>query len=187
MHDAAISGNPETCRAILDQPKFTEANAKAKDGSTALHYAAVRGNIEACRAIIEHSKFVEINVKGGCFQSTALHCAAESGEPEACRAILENHMFTEANATSSNGWTALHCAARVNAEVCRAIIEHPKFIEAKAKACNGWTALHVACWWGNKVTFNAIREHPKLSKLIAKGSGTLDFYKAEAAKLWYRR
>ena len=51
LHDAASEGFADVCSALLARADFTEVNAKACDGCTALHYAEHEGNTAAAQAI----------------------------------------------------------------------------------------------------------------------------------------
>ena len=136
LHFAAMQGNVETCRFIIQNVEVV--NHKCFRGDTPLHMAAGHGNLEACRILI--NRMIEKNPKNN-YGYTPLHKAAVNGNLDICTLIIGK--VEEKNPEDKTGWTPLHIAANYgHFDVCRIIIEK---IENKNPANNdGWTPLHSA-------------------------------------------
>jgi len=49
--------------AIKDHEKFTQTNARDRNGRTCLHFAAIQGNLAVAETIVTHPRFASIGVK----------------------------------------------------------------------------------------------------------------------------
>ena len=58
LHDAAASGDTETCKRLLDAG--ADVDARAADGQTPLHVAAYYSRIETAALLLEHGATEEV-------------------------------------------------------------------------------------------------------------------------------
>ena len=134
-----ISGNMATLDA---------AATMGRPGLTMLHQAAALGHTKAVEAMVAagasvEAKLVSTNADGETYTSTPLHLAAGSakGEVRTIRALIAAGASLEA--TSDNGLTSLHFAARQgDSEAIKALVAAGASLEAKENT--GLTPLHVA-------------------------------------------
>merc|ERR1711971_409725 len=97
------------------------------------------GHTESCQAILACKEFTEVNAKS----IYTLHPRMFMQELTELNEL--NKVFSEAMAKQTDGWTALHLAARYgHTEACQAILASKKFTEVNAKDHDGRTALHFA-------------------------------------------
>ena len=104
--DLAATGRAEQLRARLEHEP-ARANARAKDGFTALHLACFFGGTEAVRALLEAG--ADPNPPQDNPMGVApLHSAAAARDNDAVRLLLE--AGADANARQHGGYTALDAA-----------------------------------------------------------------------------
>jgi ankyrin repeat protein len=106
--DLAATGRADELRERLaEHPK--QANARARDGFTALHLACFFGGSEAVRVLLEAG--ADPNPpQDNPMRVAPLHSAAAARDSEAVRLLLE--AGAEPNARQNGGYTALHAAAQ---------------------------------------------------------------------------
>lgn len=172
LHIACAKGLDDVCAGILKRPDFTAANAKDRDGFTALHGAAYNGHSKCVALLLESDKFTEVDAVGEFDVArpsshwatkaaerfdmrTVLHMAAANGHVEVIEMLLgsrgschshpgrSGRWFTAVNETNRLGATALHMAAKgSHTAACRVILRHQAFTALNAKDVRGYTALH---------------------------------------------
>ncbi len=104
LHSAAIAGNAETARQLLEQG----ANPNIRQGKfrgTPLQYAAARGHLEVVRLLLKYDAKVDAADNIG---RTPLMWAAMEGRTPVVQALLKAGADTEA--ATATGWTATRYA-----------------------------------------------------------------------------
>lgn len=62
LHRAAMRGDAQAARNLLNDERFIEVNSVTKDGRSALHYACEYGQLDAARVLVEHPRFTITDV-----------------------------------------------------------------------------------------------------------------------------
>ena len=137
-----------------------DINARAADGSTALHQAAKNGSETALRSLLRHG--AEVNVQHSTLHiSSPLHWACTKGHEAVTQVLLENGAEVDAR----DNWlrTPLLSAAWGGHVACaKALLTHG----ASAIVCDrdGCTALHMA----------ASNGHVDMQALLLKGGADIE-------------
>ena len=171
LHLAALSGNPESIRAILafypESQRIQALNVKDINGGIALHHAAISGNPESIKAILNlypESQHLQImmNAKDD-IERTILHYAAYSKNSivNILDLFSESHRLQALEMKCADGETALHIAAEAgNAESVKVILNVYPESERLRAVCthtdSGLTALH--CCAESEYTIKTIVE-----------------------------
>ncbi len=119
VHWAVIQNAPATLKLLLDRK--ADVNVRDSGGNTPLHYAVDSGRAELVDALLAAG--ADPNAPGWTngeaqpwwplFQAVSLR--AEVADQKITKALLEHG--ADVNAKTTNGWTALHQAARLNQTV----------------------------------------------------------------------
>ena len=83
-----------TTGEVKEYKSFTEANAKANDGETALHTAAHCDNADGCLVILRHSIFTDVNARTRTGE-TALQMAELRGLSSVAAAIRNLSLYCD--------------------------------------------------------------------------------------------
>ena len=143
LHSAAISGDLENARKLLQSGKY-DVNMKA-DGHTALHLACFNGHIDMVRMLISEFK-ADVNIRVS-IGNTPLHYAARNGNEDIVLALI--HEFScDVNIRGYNSRKFLHEACVYgHANIVKSAGMHisPIVIDK-----NGNTPLHIASYKGHR-------------------------------------
>jgi len=137
-----------------------DINAKARDGSTALHTATNRGQEAVVRRLIDNGADKDARDSWG---QTALHRAAYGGDEAIIRFLFEHH--TDKDVKDNSGNTALHIAACSETTV-RLLLELG--FDKDASNCFGQTAFYIAVMNNDKAV---VRQLLKVGADPDKDSG----------------
>ena len=151
LHAACTEGLPDLA-ASLASKLGADVNAGC-DGISPLHRAAANGHHAVCRVLV-----MELGAKVGAVcrdGSTALHEAAEMCYEETVR-VLVSELGANINAKRrSDGWTALHIAAKSDAlEVAQVLFTNGANVGATCY--KGMTPLCHAASYGKKAVARAL-------------------------------
>ncbi len=136
--DAAIAGDRETVRALLQQG--VDVNAAQGDGMTALHWAALSGDVDLAKMLLYAGANMSASTRLGAF--TPLVLASKSGQASMVSTLLE--AGANPNDTTTNGTTALMLsAASGSVDAVTALLDRGASINATESAM-GQTALMFA-------------------------------------------
>ena len=160
FHDAALRGETEICRLLLDHVDYAGYSAKIPVdcfGWTPLHAAARNGHTETFRLIMSN-----VDDKNPSWEHdgvTPLHEAAKEGHAEICRLIMDN--VEDPNPADQEGRTPLHQAARWSVAHLTSAIEIVRHILDRADRKNpadkkGRTPLHEAASVGQVEIYRII-------------------------------
>ncbi len=131
---AAESGDSAAVLARLAAK--ADANARAEDGTTALHWAAYHDDLPLIRALLRAGAKVNVTNDYG---STPLAEAAERADPDALQALLEAGADVES--PNADGQTALMTVARTDiVAAAKVLVAHGANVNAREK-WRGQTAL----------------------------------------------
>jgi uncharacterized protein len=149
--DAARHG--DHAAAVAELGHGAEANAKAADGTTALHWAVYHDDADLVARLIKAG--ADVNAAND-YGSTPLTEAVTAGDTAVVKRLLD--AGADARAPGKDGATALMLVARGNnVEAAHLLIEHGADVNAK-EAWRGQTALIWA----------AAQQQPAMVKLLLK-------------------
>ena len=135
---AALKGNVDLCKKIIDCPRTVDKNPARYLGATPLHWAAFRGHLNVCQLILENVQEKNPPNNAG---ETPLHMATSWGRLDVCQLILEN--VQEKNPADGRGRTPLHTAAYAgHLDIAQLIIKNVEQKNPPDKYGN--TPLHYA-------------------------------------------
>ena len=107
LYDAAEQGNLKRVTLLVEQG-VDKNQTGGCERETALFIAAWNNYLPVVRYLVEQGADMETpNING----DTPLICVSNRGCPEVVRYLLEQGADRDKTATSSDGWTSLHCAA----------------------------------------------------------------------------
>ena len=151
LHDAALSGDLDKVKELLETGKYNVNDAKVSYGETPLHSACRGGHLDMVRMLISEFE-ADMNIVD-VFNNTPLHEAARYGKEDIALALI-NEFGCDTNARDSRGWTFLHTASfwgRAN------IVKSPgTCISPLVQDNNGNTPLHLASFWGKRESVEAL-------------------------------
>ncbi|CAM9520522.1 unnamed protein product [Chrysoparadoxa australica] len=130
-------------------------NAQDGNGSSVLHHAASHNQLETAKKICKQagSKAVNMNSRDNCGWTPLMACCA-NGHVDFVRWMLKNG--ADIHSTSTEGRSALHCAAtKGREEVIKVLLGHKATINLQDKM--GWTALHCAVNHGHVGSVRLLR------------------------------
>ncbi len=131
-----VSGQPLISKMLLN--KGANANAKQKDGITALHIATQKGHKEVVKVLLECGAKVGSKIKS---DITPLHLAAQKGYQEIIETVLK--FGADINSRDEYGRTALHIASKEgHEEVVTTLLEYGSDINITSR--NNHTPLDSA-------------------------------------------
>ena len=160
--DAAMGGDVETLRALLEQG--SDVNARFGDGMTGLHWAARNGNAAIAEVLIGAGADLEATTRIGAH--TPLHVASAAGRAPVVKPLLL--AGANANAMTTTGATPLHfAAASGNALAVAALVEHEADVNA-AEPQWGQTALMFAAAAGRTQVVEVLLEGEAEPSIAAK-------------------
>ncbi|MHC4752373.1 MAG: ankyrin repeat domain-containing protein, partial [Planctomycetota bacterium] len=141
LYDYAALGDIEQIKSF--ESKGMDINAKAQNGTTALHWASI-GHIDVAEYLI--SKGFDIHAKDN-NGMTPLHCAAASGQKDVAELLINKG--AEINSKNNNGYIPLYLAVSNNQkDVVELLIS--KGADVNARRNKGGTPLHRAAVLGHK-------------------------------------
>jgi len=112
IFEAAALGRLDRLKACLHEERSHDAaaaDARSKDGFTALHFACFFSQPAAARLLLEHGAAADA-VAANPTQVMPLHSAASARNLEAARVLLEH--AAPVNARQQAGWAPIHAAAQ---------------------------------------------------------------------------
>ncbi|KAL7918546.1 ankyrin repeat-containing domain protein [Trichoderma austrokoningii] len=143
LHLAALDGDVDRARQLLDEGADTEAQNKT--GSTPLHYASRKGRADVVRLLLDRRAKVEAKSKDW---STPLHFASWEEHIGVIDMLLDQGANIEAK--DINGSTPLIDACS-NGKQDAAILLLQRGANIGARKADGSTPLHCASWNGQLV------------------------------------
>ncbi|CAE7310695.1 ascc3 [Symbiodinium natans] len=123
LHYAACFGETQICKALLDHPRFEQANSLA-DVAMPFSYSSVMDFVGS--------------------SCTALHCAVAWYRPEVCSLLLHHSCFSAVGEQNAGGQTVLHMAVLNGETDLVAELLQDGRIDAGARTLEGLTAVELA-------------------------------------------
>jgi ankyrin repeat protein len=140
VFDAAIAGDADRMRALLDANQASARSFHPVFGTTPLHLAAFAGRVEVTELLLARGAEVDAISKNK-FRNTPLVMAALPSQRETSATLLDHG--ADANREEEGGYRALHIAAVSNdAALVTMLLDHGAVIDAAAD--DGTTALALA-------------------------------------------
>lgn len=128
------------------------ANAKNRQGLSALHLAVIQKHKDVVRVLIK--KGAQVNVRNSSHW-TALHLAADRGYDEVGKLLID--LGARIDAKDGEGWTALHLAVERGSEgMVRVLIE--KGADMNTRTRTGLCALYLAVERGREKVVKVLAE-----------------------------
>ncbi len=147
---AAIDGNVEAVRLLLELGADLAAKDDRCSGETPLHGAAYFGHVDVVKLLLSHGADPNIRNRRG---ATPLHYAVSSGNTTIIKLLID--AGADVNAKDREGRTPLHYTAygRKGADVVKLLVEMGADVNARDNKGN--TPLHVAA---EKCNIRTIKE-----------------------------
>lgn len=159
LHYAARAGHVDVVKLFLQQPfyEYVDVNAKDVDGLTPLHLAARMGHTGVVSELLNCSN-LSVNAKVRNDNNTQGTLVAPTDlELE----YLPRPSLADAYTETSNGFTALHLAAREGHKGVVVTLLRSSSVLVNEVDVDGLTPLHYACMNGQAEVVQVLLNHPK--------------------------
>ena len=166
LHIAALKGNLNICKILIDKHKFDVNMTIYNDRFTALHYAAQSGSSELVTYFANMGTDIHLKTNDG---SNCLHFAALKGHLNLCKVLIDKHKF-DLHVTDNGGYTAFHCSAQSgNYELVAYFADMG--IDIHHKTNDGFNCLHIAASGGHLNLCKALIDKHDFDVNIANNRG----------------
>lgn len=158
LHYAARAGHVDIVKLFFQQPfyEYLDVNAKDADGLTPLHLAARVGHIGVVAELLKSAN-LSVNAKARNRNTQASLAAPTDLELE----YLPRPSLVDPKTETSNGFTALHLAAREGHKGVVFRLLRCASILVNVEDSEGLTPLHYACMHGQAEVVKMLLENPK--------------------------
>ncbi|KAG0569217.1 hypothetical protein KC19_6G074200 [Ceratodon purpureus] len=158
LHYAARAGHLDVVRLFLQQPfyEYLDVNAKDADGLTPLHLAARVGHTGVVAELLKCAN-LSVNAKARNQNTQASVVAPTDLELE----YLPRPSLADSRVETSNGFTALHLAAREGHKGVVTRLLRCASILVNEEDADGLTPLHYACMSGQAEVVKILLENSK--------------------------
>ena len=147
LHDAALSGDLDKARELLETGKYNVNNPGTSRKETPLHSACRKGHLDIVRMLISEFK-ADVNIKKW-NNNTPLHEAAVNGKEDIALALI-NEFHCNTKIRSYKGRTVLHSACKGDCVALVRTLIRDHNADVNAQDNNKYTPLHEAAEYGKE-------------------------------------